>query len=109
MEQNTFFKRDDRLYYPFKPTWGFRWRLLGWLERYFIISPRIKLEPFLKLCLSAPPIRGMAFSVGFFGAGIRRHLTPAALDKKRRCHVCKVKIGEMHKPFCSVGNDVFCQ
>ena len=29
------------------------------------------------------------------------------MGKKQRCHVCKVEIGEVHKPFCSVGNDVF--
>ena len=29
------------------------------------------------------------------------------VDKKRRCHACKVEVGEVHKPFCSVGNDTF--
>ena len=33
----------------------------------------------------------------------------ARVDKKYQCHVCKVKVGEKHLPFCSVGNDVFYQ
>ena len=33
---------------------------------------------------------------------------PLHADKKRRCHVCSVEVGEVHKDFCSVGNNVFC-
>ena len=31
----------------------------------------------------------------------------AGQDEKRRCHVCKVKVGEKHLSFCSVGHNIF--
>ena len=33
--------------------------------------------------------------------------TPLHVEKKRRCHICNVEIGEKHLPFCSAGNSVF--
>ena len=79
--KKVFIKRDDRLYYPYKPTWGLRWRIVGLFEGYFLLSPKFKLEPFLKLISSSPPKRGLGFSFGFLGAGIRRHLNGEILGQ----------------------------
>ncbi len=67
----TFFFRDNRHDLPRDRYLGWRWRLLSFFEGYFLLRPCGDLEKFLKLKSSAPPKRGVAFSAGFFGAGIR--------------------------------------
>lgn len=68
----TFFVRDNRYDLPDDRYFGWKWRLLGFLEGYFLLRPCGDLEKFLKLNPAAPPRRGRAFSAGYFGAGIRR-------------------------------------
>ncbi len=68
----TFFIADNRHDLPGDRYLGWRWRLRNLFEGYFILRPCGNLEKFLKLKSAAPPRRGVAFSAGYFGAGIRR-------------------------------------
>lgn len=62
----NFFKIDTRL--DLSPA--IRWGLFGRVG-YFVFSPRNNLKCFLKWKYKAAPKRGVAFSIGVFGAGIQ--------------------------------------
>ena len=68
----THIVRDNRYDLPNDRYLGWRWRLLNFLEGYFILRPCGDLVKFIKLKPSAAPRLIAAFSVGYFGAGIRR-------------------------------------
>ena len=70
----TFLIKDNRYDLPRDRCLGWRWRLRKLFEGYFLLRPAGDLEKFIKLKSTAPPKRGVAFSAGFFGAGIRRKI-----------------------------------
>jgi len=59
-------------------------------------------------------IRDLAkkYGITFYASGMDmvtgvRDLAFDLRDENRKCHVCKVAVGEKHKDFCSVGYSLF--